>query len=75
MSNITVYKFLKKISTNLQTVAEKTAKNFGGYFFLPHPVCLSALEVVTTIRYANRCVLYLLYFSIVTTMRGRGASV
>jgi len=21
-----------------QAVAEKTAKNFGGYFFLPHPV-------------------------------------
>jgi len=20
-------------------VAEKTAKNFGGYFILPHPVC------------------------------------
>jgi len=38
MSNITVYKFVKKISTNLQTVAEKTAKNFGGLLFLPHPV-------------------------------------
>ena len=37
MSNITVYKFLKKISTNLQTVAEKTAKNFGGYFFFAAP--------------------------------------
>ena len=38
MSNITVYKFVKKIWTNLQTVAEKTAKNFGGLLFLPHPV-------------------------------------
>ena len=33
MSNITVYKFVKKISTTLQTVAEKTAKNFGATFF------------------------------------------
>ena len=37
MSNITVYKFVKKISTNLQTVAEKTAKNFGGLLFFAAP--------------------------------------
>jgi len=42
MSNITVYKSVKKISTNLQTVAEKTAKNFGGLLFFAAP-CIAGI--------------------------------
>jgi len=34
--------------------------------------CLSALEVVTTMRYTNRRLLYLLYFTVYSRRRGYG---
>jgi len=70
MSNITVYKSVKKISTKLQVVAEKTAKTLGATFLL-HTVynghklvavisCISSSSSYSTLHLAIKLTLLII---------------